>query len=190
MVVRTEPGLITNVEVAFPGGMRIPPLKKVDGGWIPIPEPNPNKFVVNKDSLGYNVLMAVVEGAEYEVFGMAFASTRLGARIARITAALEKTAVKTVAKGAKGARNAIRRFRTPKREQMIKSGGYTEFSETKEEASILDKLEIFAETNQELAKVMRKVYNNAYEGYKHTPSSTFKEWKRKQENIQRAREAK
>ena len=114
MVVRTEPGLITNVEVAFPGGMKIPPLKKVDGGWIPIPEPKPNEFVVNKDSLGYNVLMAVVEGAEYEVFGMAFASTRLGARIARITAALEKTAVKAVAKGAKGARNAIRRLELQK----------------------------------------------------------------------------
>ena len=133
----------------------------------------PNTPIIKKDgyyvigeargkSLGAFIAESIIQDAELFYFGKILEGTRLGMRLARLEksfATASKTSAKTAFRNLKKTKSKY----LPSRKDIYKQHGYTELEGEK---SVLDKIEHFAENNEEFRKVVYRVYKSAKAGGK------------------------
>jgi predicted transglutaminase-like cysteine proteinase len=159
MPTRTPNGAIINFGAIQAGT----PITKVNGYDV-IANPKPK-------SLGISIAEAIIEDAELSLFGGIVAETKLGKRLLKIVAFIERK----IGQGAKATYQGVKRGikkggtklagKNPSRQAIYKEHGYVEQTDEK---SILEKIEQFAETNEEFKSVVNKIYNSAKKGGKET----------------------
>jgi hypothetical protein len=169
------PGTITNFG-AFDKNLSVS-VRYIDG--YPVSGP-PIKEV----PLGMFVFDAIVEDAIMAYGGSAVMATRTGARIARLTSIVLKSAAraakmaKTTARGTKLAKQAttalknaksaikkaVPKSSVAKRAEIYKAQGYQKYTESQEVKDAFNQLEELASKSEEFREVLKRVYDAAKRG--------------------------
>lgn len=150
MPIRIPDGAITNFGAVPPNT----PIVKKDGYYV-IGE-------ARKKPLGAFIAESIIQDAELFYFGTVFEGTRLGMRLAKLERRIA-TASKNTTKSTFRSLKKTKSKYLPSRKDIYKQHGYTELEGEK---SVLDKLEHFAEKNEEFRKVVYRIYKSVKAGAK------------------------